>query len=93
MITEFKDKETEKIFNQKFSKKLPNQIQSRALIKLMQIDNAEKIDDLKIPPSNHLELLSGDRAGQYSIRINNQWRICFVFSDKNASQVEITDYH
>ncbi|OTA71129.1 type II toxin-antitoxin system RelE/ParE family toxin [Limosilactobacillus reuteri] len=76
MILSFADKETEKIFEQKFSKKLPQSIQRIALRKLIMIDNAENINDLRIPPANHLEQLSGDREGQYSIRINNQFRIC-----------------
>lgn len=78
MILSFADKETEKIFEQKFSKKLPQSIQRIALRKLIMIDNAENINDLRIPPANHLEQLSGDREGQYSIRINNQFRICFT---------------
>lgn len=93
MIKNFKCKETEKIFNGKFSKKLPNEIQRRALIKLHSIDVAEDIKDLLIPPSNKLEQLSGDRKGQYSIRINDQYRICFIWHDNNALDVEIVDYH
>lgn len=93
MIKNFKCKETEKIFNGKFSKKLPNEIQRRALIKLHSIDVAENIKDLLIPPSNKLEQLSGDRKGQYSIRINDQYRICFIWHDNNALDLEIVDYH
>ncbi len=93
MIKDFNCKETEKIFKGKFSKKLPHEIQRRALIKLHSIDVCENVDDLRIPPSNHLEILSGDRKGQYSIRINDQYRICFNWVDNNALNVEIVDYH
>lgn len=93
MIKTFKCKETEKIFNGKFSKKLPHDIQRRALIKLHSLDVAEDIKDLLIPPSNNLELLTGDRKGQHSIRINDQFRICFQWIENNAFDVEIIDYH
>ncbi|EEJ41294.1 type II toxin-antitoxin system RelE/ParE family toxin [Limosilactobacillus vaginalis] len=94
MILSFADKETEKVFEQKFSKKLPQSIQRIALRKLIMIDNAENINDLRIPPANHLEQLSGDREGQYSIRINSQFRICFtVRGQNNIKDVEIVDYH
>ena len=93
MIKSFKCKETEKIFNGIFSKKLPQNIQSRALIKLHSIDASENLFDLIIPPSNYLEQLSGDRLGQYSIRINQQYRICFEWIDNNAYNLEIIDYH
>ena len=95
MIRSFADKETEKVFNQQFSKKIPTNIQKVALRKLMMIDAAEKLTDLKIPPANHLEALSGDRLGQWSIRINDQWRIVFVPSadGKDYDNVEIVDYH
>ncbi|MBW0435462.1 type II toxin-antitoxin system RelE/ParE family toxin [Leptospira yasudae] len=93
MINSFKSKETEKIWNQEFSKKLPNQIQSLAYRKLVMIARSKQVEDLKIPPANHLEKLSGNRAGQHSIRINDQWRICFKWKDGNAYDVEIVDYH
>ena len=93
MIKTFKCKETEKIFNGKFSKKLPHDIQGRALIKLHSLDIAEDIKDLLIPPSNKLEQLSGDRKGQYSIRINDQYRVCFSWVENNGYDVEIVDYH
>ena len=93
MIKSFKDKETERIYMQQFSRKLPIDIQKIALRKLMMIDNAESLNDLAIPPANHLEVLSGDRKGQYSIRINDQYRICFRFEDEDFYDVEITDYH
>lgn len=93
MIKTFKYKETEQIYNQQFSKKLPAAIQKIALRKLIMMDNAENIQDLKVPPSNHLEKLSGDRAGQYSIRINDQYRICFTVDNNHIHNVEIVDYH
>ncbi len=93
MILSFGDKETEKIFNQNFSKRIPPEIQKKALTKLILIDNAEKEDDLKSPPSNRLESLKGDLNGFYSIRINYQWRIIFKFEQGNCNQVSIIDYH
>ena len=93
MIKSFSDKETKKIYNQVFSKKLPNDIQGIALRKLIMIDNATCLDDLRIPPSNHLEKLSGDREGQYSIRINDQYRICFREENNDYYELEIVDYH
>ncbi len=93
MIKSFADKETEKIYNQVYSKKLPTDIQRIALRKLIMINNASGLNDLKVPPSNHLEKLSGDRKGQYSIRINDQFRICFIEKDNDFYNVEITDYH
>lgn len=93
MIKTFKCKETEQIYNQQFSKKLPAAIQKIALRKLIMMDNATNIQDLKVPPSNHLEKLSGDRAGQYSIRINDQYRICFTVDNNDIHNVEIVDYH
>ena len=91
MIKSFADKETEKIYRQEFSKKLPQSIQRIALRKLIMIDNAETLNDLRIPPANRLEALKGNR--QYSIRINDQFRICFNFSDSGIENVEIVDYH
>lgn len=93
MIKSFSDKETKKIYNQIFSKKLPHDIQGIALRKLIMIDNATCLDDLRIPPSNHLEKLSGDREGQYSIRINDQYRICFREENNDYYELEIVDYH
>ena len=89
----FACKETEKLFNRQFSRKLPQSIQRVARRKLEILDAAEALGDLRIPPSNRLEKLSGDRRGQYSIRINEQWRICFEWQSGDAYQVEITDYH
>ncbi len=93
MIKSFKCKETNKIFNGEFSKKLPSDIQKIAYRKLQMIDVAMNISDLKIPPNNKLEALKNDRKGQYSIRINDQFRICFVWLNNNAVDVEIVDYH
>ena len=94
MIKNFANKESELIFNEKFSKKFPNDIQHIALRKLLLISNANNLNDLRIPPSNHLEKLVGDRTGQYSIRINDKWRICFKIENQNDfCNVEIVDYH
>jgi proteic killer suppression protein len=93
MIKNFKCKEAEKLFNRKFIKKLPPDIQRIALRKLKMLDAATIIDTLKVPPGNRLEALKGDRKGQYSIRINDQWRICFLWKDGNVFEIEIIDYH
>jgi len=93
VIKTFKDSETEKIYHRQPSRKLPPDIQQIALRKLRMINNAVNLNDLRIPPANRLEKLSGNREGQYSIRINEQWRICFKWSENNAYQVEIVDYH
>ena len=93
MIESFACKETEKIWGRQFSKKLPTDIQSIARRKLIMINAASILDDLRIPPNNNLEKLCADRGGQYSIRINQQWRVCFYFENGSATQVEIVDYH
>ena len=93
MIRSFADRETEKVYNQTFSRKLPQNIQSVALRKLIMIDNARCLEDLRVPPANHLEKLDGDRKGQYSIRINDQYRICFQVEGNNFFDVAIVDYH
>lgn len=94
MIKNFVDNETRKIFGQQFSKKLPQTIQKVALRKLIMLDNALDINDLRVPPGNHLEQLSGNRQGQYSIKINTQYRICFSVRNRNDFfAVEIVDYH
>jgi proteic killer suppression protein len=93
MIKSFADKETEKVFQRLFSRKLPPEIQKIARRKLEILDAAEALTDLGVPPSNRLEKLSGDRHNQHSIRINKQWRICFVWREGNVHEVEITDYH
>ncbi|MEO0804866.1 MAG: type II toxin-antitoxin system RelE/ParE family toxin [Cyanobacteria bacterium J06643_4] len=93
MITAFKCKETERVFRGKFSRKLPQSIQRIAARKLEQLNAATILDTLRVPPGNRLEALTGNRKGQHSIRINNQWRLCFVWCDGNAIDVEIVDYH
>ncbi|NOX60803.1 MAG: type II toxin-antitoxin system RelE/ParE family toxin [Chloroflexi bacterium] len=93
MIRSFRDKEAERIFRRQRSRKLPDDIQRVALRKLRMLHRSQTLQDLRSPPANRLEKLSGDRAGQYSIRINNQWRICFVWRDGDAYEVEIVDYH
>ena len=93
MIRSFKDKETEKVFSRILSRKLPQSIQQTAYRKLRMINNSIDLEDLRLPPANRLEKLKGDREGQYSIRINKQWRICFEWLDGDAYSVEIADYH
>lgn len=93
MILSFNDSETEKIWSGQFSKKLPQGIQAKARQKLRMLDAAVIIEDLKLPPGNRLHKLVGDRAGQYSISINSQYRICFKWGNGNAQNVEIVDYH
>lgn len=93
MIQSFGDKETERIFSRQGSRKLPKAVQRIALRKLALLDAADSLKDLVLPPGNRLEQLSGDRAGQHSIRINDQWRICFRWSNGDAYDVEIVDYH
>jgi proteic killer suppression protein len=93
MIKSFADTETEKVFRREFSKKLPGDIQDVALRKLRMLSNAHSVNDLRSPPANRLEKLAGSRQGQHSIRINGQWRVCFVWHDGDAYDVEIVDYH
>jgi len=93
MIRSFADQETEKIFNRHFSRKLPPEIQRNARRKLEILNVAKSLDDLRVPPGNRLEKLVGDRAGQHSIRINQRWRICFIWRRGDAYDVEIVDYH
>ena len=93
MISSFADKETERIWHGHRSRKLPHDMQDRALIRLRMLNRAKTLDDLRNPPSNRLHALKEDRAGQHSISINKQWRICFVWRDGGADGVEITDYH
>ena len=93
MIKTFKDAETEKIYQRERSRKLPPDIQQVALWKLRMVNNSINLNDLRVPPANRLEKLSGNRAGQYSVRINDQWRICFEWRGSDAFNVEITDYH
>jgi len=93
MIKTFRCEETRKIFSGKGSRKLPADIQGVARRKLRYLKNANDLKDLRIPPANRLEALKGNRKGQYSIRINQQWRICFVWRKGDAFDVEIVDYH
>jgi proteic killer suppression protein len=93
MIRSFRCRETQKIFHREFSRKFPRDIQERTFMKLNAIDAAVKLEDLRLPPSNRLEALRGSRKGQYSIRVNDRWRICFEWRRGNAEQVEIVDYH
>jgi proteic killer suppression protein len=93
MIRSFRDKQTEAILRGEFVKGMDGQIQQRAREKLKYLDAADDLRDLMIPPSNRLEALKGDRKGQYSIRVNQQWRICFRWDNGDASDVELTDYH
>jgi len=93
MIESFADEETEKIFNGRVSRRLPPDIQRTARRKLLYLDDADDLQDLRSPPGNRLELLRGNRVGQYSIRINEQWRICFYWQSGKAQNVTIEDYH
>ena len=93
MILSFADKETAAIFSGLAVRSLPLDMQQTARRKLMQLDAARMTDELRIPPGNRLEALKGERKGQWSIRINDQWRICFHWKDGNAEDVEIVDYH
>ena len=93
MIQSFKDSRTKDVFERQAARWLPPDIVRRAERKLRMLDTAPQLEGLRIPPGNHLELLTGDRAGQYSIRINDQWRICFEWDDGNPHHVEIVDYH
>ena len=93
MIESFASAETERLFSTGKSRRLPPDILRRAVMRLGQLEAATEVGDLRQPPSNRLEALSGDRAGQWSIRINSQWRVCFRFERGNARDVEIVDYH
>jgi len=93
VIKSFKCRETERIYQGRFSRRLPRDIQRLAARKLEMLTSASQLKSLRIPPSNRLEKLKGDRSGQHSIRINNQWRICFVWKSGDAHDVEIVDYH
>lgn len=93
MIKSFRDKDTEQLFARHFVRRFPPDLHKAAWRTLAQIDAAERLEDLRIPPGNRLERLLGERADQYSIRINAQWRICFRWQDGDAYAVEVTDYH
>jgi proteic killer suppression protein len=93
VIKTFADKSTQKIYQREFVKKLPREVQQAGLRKLRMLNNAKSLRDLRSPPGNRLEKLGGDRAGQHSIRISDQWRVCFRWRENDAYEVEITDYH
>ncbi len=93
MIKSFADRETEKVWRGRFSRRLPQDIQSVARRKLRMLNNAATLVDLRVPPANRLEALRRDRAGQHSIRVNDQWRVCFLWQGGDAHDVEFTDYH
>ena len=93
MIVSFRDKRAAAVFQGKMPKGFPADIAATARRKLAMLDAAIRLDDLKVPPGNHLEALKDDRAGQHSIRVNDQWRVCFVWRDDRAHEVEIVDYH
>ena len=93
MIRNFRDRETERVFQRLGSRRFSTAVVTSALRKLLILDGAESLQDLRVPPGNRLESLHGDRQGQFSIRVNDQWRICFSWSEGDAYDVEITDYH
>ena len=93
MIVSFRDKETERLWRSGRSRRLPSDLRLRAFKKLAILNAAIALDNLKVPPGNQLEALHGDRAGQHSMRVNDQYRVCFVWRDGNAFEVEIVDYH
>jgi proteic killer suppression protein len=93
MIRSFADKETEHFYMTGKSRRIPADIQRRSEMRLVQLNAATRIEDLRLPPSNRLEVLSRDRSGQWSIRVNDQWRVCFRFENGDAFDVEIVDYH
>ncbi|MGH7166347.1 MAG: type II toxin-antitoxin system RelE/ParE family toxin [Nitrospiraceae bacterium] len=93
MIKSFRDKEAERIWQRERSRRLSPDVQRQALRKLVMLDAAEALEDIRMPPGNRLEKLSGNRKGQHSIRINDQWRICFTYRDGDVHDIQITDYH
>ncbi|MBA3426882.1 MAG: type II toxin-antitoxin system RelE/ParE family toxin [Rubrobacter sp.] len=93
MIRSFQDKETRRIWERRHSRAVPSNLQRKALRKLVEVNNAEDLNDLRVPPGNRLEKLSGDREGQHSIRINDRYRVCFEWGEGDAHQVEVVDYH
>ena len=93
MIRSFADRETERVHHREVSRRLPGDVQAAALRKLRMLANARELRDLRSPPGNRLDRLSGDRVGKYSVRINDQWRLCFVWRDGDAFDVEIVEYH
>ena len=93
MIRSYRDRDTQAVAERRRVRRFPEQLQRQAQRKLMIINNASDLNDLRVPPGSRLEALSGDRDGQFSIRINDQWRVCFTWEDGDAYQVEIVDYH
>lgn len=93
MIKSFADAETERVWQGDFSRRLPHDIQAVARRKLRMLNNAVSVEDLRVPPANRLEALRGNRQGQHSIRVNDQWRLCFKWRSGNAEDVKIVDYH
>ena len=93
MIRSFRDRETEKVWSGRRSRRLPADIQDAGLRKLRMLEAAGRLEDLRVPPGNRLEALAGDRKGQHSVRINQQWRICFRWTEGGCEDVEICDYH
>jgi proteic killer suppression protein len=93
VIQSFADRDTERLFHREFVRRFAGELQRLMLRKLVQLDAAEQLDDLRVPPGNRLEKLKGNRAGQHSIRVNDQWRICFRWKDGNAFDVAVVDYH
>ena len=93
MIQSFADRDSERLFRREFVRRFPGQLQRLMLRKLALVDAAEQLEDLRVPPGNRLEKLKGDRAGQHSIRVNDQWRICFRWKNGNAFDVVVIDYH
>ena len=93
MIRSFADRQTERLFRGRRSRAVPTEIRERALAKLVAINVATNVEELRVPPGNRLEKLRGDREGQWSIRINQQYRVCFLFEGGDAYEVEVTDYH
>ena len=93
MIKSFADRDTERLFGRERVRRFPATLHRVILRKLVAVDAAERLDDLRVPPGNRLEKLHGDRAGQYSIRVNDQWRVCFRWADGDAYEVELVDYH
>jgi proteic killer suppression protein len=93
VIRSFRNRETKKLFQRERNRALPKELHRLALRKLVQLDAADSLEDLRVPPGNRLERLRGGRSGQHSIRINRQWRVCFVWREGDAYEVEVTDYH
>ncbi len=93
MIASFKDADAQELYETGKSRRIPSEVQRAALRKLKYLNNAEDLNDLRVPPANHLEALSGDRKGQHSIRINDRYRLCFVWKNAQFHEVEIVDYH